>query len=75
MKATHKDIFPPTIVARKVQPVLPQIVIRRTLRLDVDKVRAARARMARGAHAQGEEVMVRHVVCELAKQRRAELFY
>ena len=75
MKATHKDIFPSTIVARKVQPVLPQIVIRRTFRLDVDKVRAACARMARGAHAQGEEAMVRHVVCELAKQRRAELFY
>ena len=71
---THKDVFPPTIVACKVQPVLPQIVIRRPLRLDVDKVRAARARMARGAHAQGEEAVIRHVVRELAKQRRAELF-
>jgi hypothetical protein len=30
--------------------------------------------MARGAHAQGEEAMIRHVVRELAKQRRAELF-
>ena len=29
--------------------------------------------MARGAHAQCEEAVVRHVVCELAKQRRAEL--
>lgn len=29
--------------------------------------------MARGTYAQGEEAMVRHVVCKLAKQRRAEL--
>lgn len=55
--------------------MLPQIVIRRTLRLDVDKVGAARARMARGAHAQGEEAMIRDVVRELAKQRRAELLF
>jgi hypothetical protein len=53
--------------------VLPQIVIRWALRLDVDKVRAARARMTRGTHTQGEEAMVRHVISELAKQRRAEL--
>ena len=48
---THKDVLPPTVVPRKVQPVLPQVVVRRALRLDVDKVGAARARMSRGAHA------------------------
>ena len=70
---THKDIFPPTIVARKVQPVLPQIVVRRALRLHVDEVRAARERVPGGAHAQREEAVVRYVVGELAEQRRAEL--
>ena len=53
--------------------MLPQIVIRRALRLYIDKVGATCARMARGAHAQCEEAVVRHVVCELAEQRRAEL--
>ena len=70
---THKDIFPPAIVPHKVQPMLPQIVVRRALGLYVDKVRAARARVARGSDAQGEIPVVRHVVRELAEQRRAEL--
>jgi hypothetical protein len=70
---THKDIFPPAIVPRKVQPMLPQIVVRRALGLHVDKVRAARARVAPGSDAQGEVSVVRHVVRELAEQRRAEL--
>ena len=53
--------------------MLPQIVVCRALRLDVHKVGPARARMARGAHAQREEAVVRHVVRVLAKQRGAEL--
>ena len=64
---THKDIFPPAIVTRKVQPVLPQIVVRWALRLYVDKVRAARARVSCGSHAQREEAVVRYVVRELAE--------
>jgi len=70
---THKDIFPPAIVPCKVQPMLPQIVVRRAFGLYVDKVRAARARVARGSDAQGQVSVVRHVVRELAEQRRAEL--
>ena len=54
--------------------MLPQIVVRRSLGLYIDKVRAAGARVAAGAHAQGEEAVVRHVICELSKERWAELF-
>lgn len=53
--------------------MLPQVVVRRALRLDVDKVGTARARVSRGPHAQREESVIRHVVRELAEQRRAEL--
>lgn len=70
MKATHKDVLPPTNVAHKVQPMLPQIVVRRALHLDIEKKKAVRAWMARGAHAQSEEVMIltsQCVNCELAK--------
>jgi hypothetical protein len=66
-KKTHKDIFPSTIITHKVEPVLPQVVVRRTLRLYIDKVGVARARVARDANAQREETMIRHVIRELAK--------
>ena len=70
---THKDGFPSAIVLCKVQPMLPQIVVRWALGPYVDKVRVARVRVARGSDAQGEISVVRQVVRELAEQRWAEL--
>ena len=69
----HKDVFPPTVVPRKVQLVLPQIVVCRALCLDVDKVGSVCAWMSHGSHVHCEETVIQDVICELAEQRWAEL--